>query len=242
MGDIDRLAPPARKSSLKLVVTEMEKKERPVSLKDWQNMFKKIYTRKDKRDYTESDLLLHIQEEAALIDEGLRKIDENGRQEIINALPKFFCWLLSFCNMAGIDLETVISGKYSGCCPYCGREKNCMCITGDVKPSQWHALDARKIPCNLPEWQIMFFDIYGKINKISPLIHIWLHVHEELGEFSREWRLGNRSEAFDEMADSFAWLMAFCNKLGVNLGDLTWEAYPRACNVCKKKECQCPKV
>jgi len=215
---------------------------KPVSIQEWQQMFRQIYEAKDQRDYALPDLLLHVQEEAALIDEGLRKIDEDGRSEIINALPKFFCWLLSFCNMASIDLQTVVSGKYSGCCPYCGKEKNCMCITGNGKPSHWHTAVSFRFPRNLYRWQRMFKDVYGKINKISPLIHIWLHVHEELGEFSREFRLGKKPEAADELADSFAWLMAFCNKLNVNLAEITWRDYPGKCNVCKAEKCQCPKV
>lgn len=216
--------------------------KQPVSLQDWQAVFRKIYKAKDQRDYTLQDFLLHIQEEAAKIDEGIRKIDENGRSEIIDALPKLFCWFLSFCNMAGIDLQAVISAKYSGCCPYCGREKNCMCITGNGKPSHWYTTLSVKTPRNLYGWQRMFHEIYGKINKISPLTHVWLHVHEELGEFSREWRLEEYEKAADELADSFAWLMAFCNKLGVNLGNITWKVYPEICNVCKKRKCQCPKV
>ena len=216
--------------------------KRPISLQEWQQMFRQIYGAKDQRDYALSDLLLHIQEEAALIDEGLRKIDEDGRPEIIDALPKFFCWLLSFCNMACIDLQTVVSAKYSGCCPYCGKEKNCMCITGNGKPSNWYTAVSFKTPHDLYGWQIMFKDVYGKINKISPLIHIWLHVHEELGEFSREFRLEKHSEAADELADSFAWLMAFCNKINIDLGEIAWKVYPGTCNVCKTKECECPKV
>ena len=64
--------------------------QKPKTLQDWQKMFREIYLKKDQRDYNLSDLLLHVQEEAALIDEGLRKIDENGKQEIIDALPKMF--------------------------------------------------------------------------------------------------------------------------------------------------------
>jgi NTP pyrophosphatase (non-canonical NTP hydrolase) len=216
--------------------------QKPKTLQDWQKMFREIYLKKDQRDYNLSDLLLHVQEEAALIDEGLRKIDENGKQEIIDALPKMFCWLLSFCNMACLDLEIMVLGKYSGCCPYCGKEENCMCITGEVKPDRWYAAMSNKRIRDLYGLQKMFKNIYGRINKISPFMHIWLHVHEELGEFSREWRLERGEQAADEMADCFAWLLAFCNKLHINLGEITWKKYPGTCNVCGKTECQCSKV
>lgn len=88
---------------------------RPVSLREWQEMFRAIYGKKDLRDYTLQDLLLHIQEEAAKIDEGIRK--ENNA-DMVAGLPHFFCWFLSLANMAGIDLEKAAWGKYPGICPY----------------------------------------------------------------------------------------------------------------------------
>lgn len=215
------------------------KRGRPISLSNFQKMFRRIYYEKDARDFTPADLLLHIQEEAAKIDEGIRK---NNEREIINALPNFFCWLLSFCNIYGIDLETVVLAKYNGCCPYCGKEENCMCITMDQKPSKWYStLNSPRIS-TLNDWQKMFQRIYGRINKIPWPIQLWLHVHEELGEFRREIRLKNDSEAADELADCFAWLIAFCNRIGVNLGEIVWRAYPGMCPVCGKEKCLCPVV
>ncbi|MCX6760846.1 MAG: hypothetical protein NTZ84_01975 [Candidatus Nealsonbacteria bacterium] len=214
-------------------------KERPVSLRDFQEMFKGIYYDKDKRDYTSADLLLHVQEEAAKIDEGMRKTDKS---EIVRALPNLFCWLLSFCNMEGIDAESVIFSKYGGCCPYCGKEENCMCITMDQKSPYWHASPNASRPIAIYGLQEMFKKIYGRINKMAWRIQIWLHVHEELGEFSREFRLRNESEAAEELADCFAWLFAFSNKMGVDLGENIWIVYPGECSVCRAVKCQCPKV
>jgi NTP pyrophosphatase (non-canonical NTP hydrolase) len=213
--------------------------ERPVSLDGWQEMFAGIYTEKDERDYAPADLLLRVQEEAAKIDEGIRK--ENG-PEINNALPHLFCWFLSFCNMVGIDIEEAVWEKYPAVCPYCGREENCMCITEEEKPSQWFKNYGGRIPTSLDDWQEMFRRIYGRINKATWLVQVWLHVHEELGELSREFRLEEISKTREEVADCFAWLMAFCNKLNIQLGAITWRVYPGVCSVCKKDKCQCPKV
>lgn len=213
--------------------------KRPISLRDFQKMFERIYYNKDKKDYTSTDLLLHVQEEAAKIDEGIRK---NSKIEIIMALPNLFCWLLSFCNMEGLDIELVIYSKYGGCCPYCGNEENCMCITMDQKPSNWIVLPSPQKLFSVRDWQDMFEMIYGRINKMVWPIHVWLHVHEELGEFSREFRLKNDCESEEELADCFAWLFAFSNKMGVDLGKIIWDAYPGICPVCNKAKCQCPKV
>lgn len=215
------------------------KKNKPVSLRDFQEIFRSIYYDKDKRDYTSADLLLHVQEEAAKIDEGIRK---NSRSEIIRALPNLFCWLLSFCNMEQIDVELAIFSKYAGCCPYCGEEENCMCITMDQKPSHWFANPNAYKLVRLSDWQDMFERIYGRINKMNWPIQVWLHVHEELGEFSREFRLGNESEAHEELADCFAWLFAFSNKIGVDLGESIWIVYPGECSICQAAKCRCPKT
>lgn len=215
--------------------------KQPVSLGEWQKIFRDIYREKDKRDYALTDLLLHVQEEAAKIDEGIRK---ENRREIIDALPYFFCWLLSFCNMGGINLEEIVWTKYPAICPYCGRTENCMCVTEERKPSQWLKNGNGKIPTSLDEWQNMFQRIYGRINKMAWVIQIWLHVHEELGEFSREFRLRGLADkkSWEELADCFAWLIAFCNRLNIKLSEITWLVYPGVCSICKKEKCQCPKV
>lgn len=209
------------------------------SLNDWQNIFEKIYGKKDRRDYTAADVLLHVQEEAAKIDEALRKGLEN---EAIVALPFLFCWLLGFCNMAKINAEKAVWSKYQGICPYCGREKDCMCITAETKPKEWIKNPQGKVPESLLEWQEMFTKIYGKINKASWPIQIWLHYHEELGEVSREFRLKEKIKMEEEFADCFAWFIAFCNRLKVSLEDIVWETYPEKCSHCGQEECQCPKV
>lgn len=212
---------------------------RPVSLRGWQEIFQIIFGEKDKRDYLPQDLLLHVQEEAAKICEGLRK---NDSWEITRALPHFICWLLSLCNMVGINAEEAIWGKYQGICPYCGRKKNCICITLEKKAAKWKKNPQGTMPVSLDEWQQMLLQIYGRIDALSLPVQLWLHVQEELGELSREFRLGNNQKMQEELADSFAWLIGFCNKLGINLSEATWKVYPGKCDVCKQKKCQCSKV
>lgn len=99
-----------------------------------------------------------------------------------------------------------------------------------------------EVPGDLHDWQEMFLRIYGKINRVAGLIRVWLHVHEELGELSRAFRLESRSEIEREMADVFAWLMSFCNIFQVKIDEIVWIAYPGVCGTCQQKQCQCPKV
>ena len=127
----------------------LEMIKRPVTLGEIQKMFLNIFLLKDLRDYILQDLLIHIQEEAAKIDEGLRK---SAITEQINALPIFFCWLLSFCNMAEYDLEAIVWEKYQGICPYCGGVE-CFCKPKQKKPDTWFKNPQGKIPHTLNEWQ-----------------------------------------------------------------------------------------
>jgi len=202
-------------------------------------MFLDIYYEKDIRDYTAAEILQHVQEEAAKIDEGLRK---EKMAEVIAAIPNLFCWLLSFFNSVGIDAEKSVWEKYQGICPYCGNKENCMCITLDEKPSQWFRNPDGRMPISLDDWQDMFLRIFGRINKLPEVIKVWLHVHEELGELSREVRLGDALNTRHESADCIAWIMSFCNRINVRLAKIAWKTYPGVCSVCKKEKCQCPKV
>ena len=227
---------------MRLFLYIFNRKKMPITLRGWQRMFRDIFYEKDKRDYTAAEILEHVQEEASRIDKGIRK--ENWA-EVIAAIPRFFCWLLSFFNMIGIDAEIAIWRKYQGRCPYCGVERNCGCIALDEKPDhpdKWVKSLVGTMPASLDDWQNMFFRIFGKINRLVWAMQVWLHVHEELGELSREVRLGNIIEIHYESADCMAWLLGFCNRIGVKLGEATWEVYPGICDVCRQGKCQCPKV
>lgn len=218
--------------------------EKPESLKDWQKMFANIYGEKNKRDYTSAELLLHIVEESAKVAEGLRK--ENN-SEISDCLPQLFAWFFAFCNEMKIDLEKVVWHKYPGICPYCFKESNCMCITEEKKYHSPDELDnfrkqRNRVPLSLEDWQDMFRRIYGSINKTVWQKGVFLHFLEEIGEISKAFRLREKQNLQDEIADAFAWLMAFSNKLEFKLEDIIYKTYPGKCDVCRKEKCECPPV
>ena len=202
-------------------------------------MFRRIFQAKNDRDYSPSDLLLRIEEEAAQIDEALRKETLGDVQQ---PLARLLAWLFSLCNRMNIDLQDVVWQKYQGICPYCGREENCMCITytDTQNPKEWYRNPSGKIPSSLKEWQVMFDKIYGRINSLMWLISIWLHFHEELGEVIRDFRLKS-PKMKEEIADTFAWIIAFANKIKINLEEILWNQYPGRCDTCGKEKCICPR-
>ncbi|MBU3934916.1 hypothetical protein KKC00_03080 [Patescibacteria group bacterium] len=214
-------------------------RNRPWSLRQFQEMFNLVYGDRNQEMYTPAELLLHIFEETAEIAESLRKEDHNN---VPTAIAHFFGWLVAFCNSQKIDLGGAIFAKYHGACPYCGKVKNCICISAETKPGAWHKNKSARVPDSLSGWQVMFDQIYGRVNRVAGREKSWLHVHEELGELSRAFRLGQKRFLKDELADVFAWLIAFCNHLKINLDAVVYAAYPGKCDVCGKKQCKCPKV
>jgi NTP pyrophosphatase (non-canonical NTP hydrolase) len=222
-------------------MTRKEKAKRPVSLQEWQRMAKRIFGKKNEMHYSPQDLLLHIMEETAKISKGFRRHD-GDKTELVSNIPYVFFWLLAFCNMAKIDLAEAVWEKYHGGCPYCGAETDCNCIKAKTKMTSWRKNPNGRMPAGLDDWQKMFARIYGRINKTYWPLVVWLHVLEELGECSQEFRLGRNVELEEELADFFSWLVGYCNRMDVNLAEISWQTYPGACLCCGKSKCECPKV
>lgn len=224
---------------------EFIKMQKPQTLKEWQRVFFLIYGERNTELYQPSDVLLHIVEEMAELAEALRK---EHRAEVITNLPDVFAWLSSFCNIVAIDLEKAVWYKYPNLCPYCFQKKHCVCIAEELKyqadKGQLEKYRERKeeMPLTLDAWQKMFERIYGRVNKIKFQVQIWFHLWEEIGEVSKAFRLHQRKELEEELADCFAWLLAVSTKLQVSLAELTWQTYPGTCRVCHKERCQCPVV
>lgn len=218
----------------------------PVSLRDWQGMVREIYREKDGKDYTLADLLLHLVGRSGRVAKALRR---ESRGEVLEALPRMFVWLLSFSAMFPLELEEVVWEKYQGLCPYCGVEKDCLCLYDEQRrstPETWHRNPHGTPPASLDEWQALFDRLYGGVNRVQLLIAVGFHLQEEVGEASDAFVVSGSPEGLralrHEIADVFAWIMAVCNKMGVKLGEITYSKYPGVCDVCKEPECTCPKV
>jgi len=210
-----------------------------MSLDSIQKMFDRIYGKRNAKLYSPADLLLHVFEETAVIAESFRKEDHSN---VPKAIARFFGWLIGFCNSQGITLSKAVFDKYHGACPYCGKTTNCICISAETKPKAWHRNSGRKMPQFLFQWQTMFADIYGRVNRVAGMEKCWLHVHEELGEISQAFRLKQQKPLRDEIADVFAWIVAFCNRMKIDIGKAIVDEYPEKCDICGKDKCCCPKV
>ena len=202
-------------------------------------MFRGIYGKRNRAMYSSADILLHVFEETAVVAEVFRK---ESLEDFASSVARLFGWLIGFCNNEHIDLASAIFRKYHGCCPYCGLKANCMCISSETKPSKWLPWKYADMPDTLPKWQRMFERIYGNVNKVAGRDKCWLHFQEELGEVSRAFRLKERDHLRDELADAFAWLVAFCSNCRLDLENIVLNRYTGKCDTCHSKQCNCPKV
>lgn len=208
------------------------------SLRQWQEEFRSTYREKDQRDYTAADLLLHVIEQTAEIAESFRK--EEKLAEVL--LAHFFVWIVSFADRIEIDVEDATFRKYHGLCPYCGKKQNCICISSETKPKRWHRDNHAKRPNSLNMWQKFFDRVYGNVNKVAGRDKVWLHLLEEVGEVSKDFRLKNKKGISEELADTFAWFFSLCNRLNVDLDKVIFNTFPGRCDVCKNTKCSCPPV
>lgn len=212
------------------------------SLKALQRMLSRIYDEHDRRFYDDKDLLLRVNEELSKIDELVRKENIAG---VIKNLPRLFVWLMAFVDRVGVDVAEALWKKYPRVCPYCLKDRNCMCITQDIKyaaerPELIKFRAKREdMPQSLAEWQQSLANIYGRVNKITMLIQVWLHVSEEVGEICAAYRLKLNHNLEEEIADAAAWILSTATKLNVNLQDMILKQYPGRCDVCGQERCQC---
>lgn len=210
-----------------------------LTLTQIQKMFSDIYARRNAKIYSAAHLVLRIYEETSRMAEIFRK---EADTEIAPNIVHFFGWLIGFCNNEGIDLAEAVFNKYHGACPYCGRAKDCSCISRETKVVKWRRKEGAVMPTSLPDWQAMFRKIYGRMNKAIGKHKVWDHLLEEIGEVSKESRHKRQNELRDELADVFAWLIAFCNNSGIDLETAILSHYPGRCDVCGESKCNCPKI
>ena len=87
-----------------------------------QELMAEIYLERDERRGAEKTLIWMLSEAGEVADAFLKDNREALRSEVADLLA----WLLSFCNVVGIDLEDAVLAKYGCGCPNCG-SKPCRC-------------------------------------------------------------------------------------------------------------------
>jgi len=169
-------------------------------------------------------------------------------------LPDLLAWLCAFATCIDHKLEHDVWHKYPGICPYCAEKRNCLCIAkspGEKPPKEIleqrldSAIKNGEIPKSLPEWQKLLDRLYKKINRVQEEEIIGFHMQEELGELSRELRKMSEltptlsdKDLSSEIADVFSWTIALASRMGLDMEEITWRKYPRACPYCGKTVCR----
>lgn len=224
----------------------MNNLQRPKTLPEYQEMSRHIYGKINDDNYSSDHLVRRLLEEAALIMELARKDD---RESLRAQLPRAFMWHLAVANRLGINLQETLWNKYPGICPYCLREKDCLCgLEHPNIPNKEETLrrfrrdrNGRE-PLTLEEHQALHQRLYAMQNNRIFLIQTAAHIAEEAGEVSVEERKGNAAGTMNEMADVLSWIFALATRLKYNLHDLIWEVFPYECERCKQDACKCPTV
>lgn len=93
-----------------------------MKLRDLQKLMAEIYLKRDRARGAEKTLIWMLSEAGEVADAFLKAERDYLKTEVADLLA----WLLSFCNLVGIDLEESILSKYGNGCPNCG-SKPCEC-------------------------------------------------------------------------------------------------------------------
>lgn len=93
-----------------------------MSLRELQKLMAEIYLERDLKRGADKTLLWMMSEAGEVVDAFLKKDFEQLKNEASDLLA----WLLSFCNVVGIDLESAFITKYGDGCPQC-KKKSCVC-------------------------------------------------------------------------------------------------------------------
>jgi NTP pyrophosphatase (non-canonical NTP hydrolase) len=94
----------------------------PFSLAQLQQVIRDLYDAKDRRRGVEGTFMWFMEEVGELAT-ALRGSDH---AELAAEFADVLAWLATLANIAGVDLETALRGKYGGGCPGCGRVP-CVC-------------------------------------------------------------------------------------------------------------------
>ncbi|MBW3556090.1 MAG: pyrophosphohydrolase [Actinobacteria bacterium] len=90
----------------------------------------------------------------------------------------------------------------------------------------------------LAAWQQLMEDTYGERDRARGVAASVAWLAEEVGEFAKAARKGDRGEQLDELADVLAWLASIANQLGLPLEEAA-ARYASGCPKCSHKPCSC---
>ncbi|MDW8084182.1 MAG: MazG nucleotide pyrophosphohydrolase domain-containing protein [Candidatus Caldarchaeum sp.] len=95
-----------------------------MKVEEAQNLLDELYGMKDRRRGLEKTYAWLVSEVGELSETIAKKM---GRDAMAEEAADVLAWLLSFCNVASINLQEAFLAKYSNGCPRCG-SKPCSCL------------------------------------------------------------------------------------------------------------------
>src|SRR5437867_12290523 len=103
------------------------------TLKNWQLVFKKIYStinegirnesfNGNKVAFSKGHIISNITRDLGDLGEQIREVDAEGCVKYIGSM---FAWICALCTEWDLDLEEILWNKFPGYCPYCCQGKDC---------------------------------------------------------------------------------------------------------------------
>lgn len=232
--------------------------KRPHKVEDFQAMFCYIYHELNEKEYPkDADLIARLVEEITKLMEFARK---DRRSLFREQLANIFSWSMAVANRLHIDIQEALWAKYPGVCPYCLKDRDCICGTEHPTVENKERVLRRlrresedRKPQTIKDHQKLHRRLYGWQHDRELPIVVAAHLIEEAGEVScayRHLQMANSdaarnfllNELVAEMADVISWMFALANRLDFNLADAVWEYYPYECVKCSKGPCVCREI
>lgn len=101
---------------------DVKKADDVVSIRDFQELIRKMYYEKDAARGAEATFLW-LMEEVGELASALR---EGSKEELALEFADVLAWLTTIANVKGIDLTAAVRAKYGDGCPGCGQYV-CVC-------------------------------------------------------------------------------------------------------------------
>lgn len=202
------------------------------SVAAWQATFREIYGLRNRMRTSADRILLRLQREIGKLAECVRKDGPDVEKSLAGIAARIF----ALANWFDLDLDNLIRRKYPGRCYYCGKTQDCSCL--DLARAPLSTVSAFVISMSLDDLQTMLRRIYGKTNESQGRARVFNHLSEELAELTEAVLEGNFTSLKEEIADLFAWWIAYVNLQEVPSADaLLFQFYPNVCSRCGHNPC-----
>lgn len=209
-----------------------------VSIKKLLDITFQIYGLQDDRLYDLEDLFYYHQKWL------LRYTDEKKHHRDEKATENFIvsvAWYFAIVNRFKIDLQAVLSKRYSYKCPYC-LEIPCDCQKSQKKKAMKTGRPVSGKPKNLLGWQKVIEKIYPKELLEFKNLEI-LRGQDIFHQTFRKFRHASGKRSLHEIeiasTDYFVELLKVANNLEIDLADKYQVAFKDGCFECHKSPCEC---